>query len=86
MVLSSALFSVAHDSIGALSAPARAVEYVLPWLRDQAATFLFWAAIALPVWYLWLLVGGIETAAELRLFFELFGLHLVALLGGRYHH
>lgn len=86
MVLSSSLSAVVHDPRDVLPAPVRAVEYVLPWVKQQVAMLLFWAAILLPVGYLALLVDGIGTIGELRLFFELFGLHVLALLGGRYHH
>lgn len=85
MVLSSSLSAVVHDPRDALPAPLRAVEYVLPWVKQQVAMLLFWAAIALPVCYLAMLVNGIGTTRELRLFFELFGLHVLALVGGRYH-
>lgn len=43
----------------------------------------FWAAIALPVFYLPLLASGIDTLSGLALFLCLFGLHVLALVGGR---
>jgi len=62
------------------------------WLRPSitleslAAPFsalAFWAAIAIPVFYVPVLFAGIDGPAELGLFFGLFGLHLLALFGGR---
>jgi len=43
----------------------------------------FWVAVVLPVFYLSLLVAGIETTGGLALFLGLLGLHLLALVGGR---
>lgn len=43
----------------------------------------FWAAIALPAFYLPLLAVGIDTVSGLALFVGLFGLHVLALVGGR---
>lgn len=43
----------------------------------------FWLAIALPALYLPLLFTGLSTVPDLLTFFGLFGLHLVALVGGR---
>lgn len=43
----------------------------------------FWMAIALPALYLPLLFTGLSTVPDLLTFFGLFGLHLVALFGGR---
>lgn len=85
MVLSSIPSSVVHDPRELLSTPVRAVEFVLPWIKNQVARLLFWAAIALPVCYLALLADGIQTTQELRSFLKLFGLHVLALLGGSYH-
>jgi len=45
----------------------------------------FWMAIALPALYLPLLFTGLSTVPDLLTFFGLFGLHLVALVGGRSH-
>lgn len=45
----------------------------------------FWGAIALPSIYLPLLAAGIDTTDGLLTFFLLFGLHVVALIGGRRH-
>lgn len=49
------------------------------------AMLSFWAAIAIPAIYLPLFVLGIDTTGELLVFLALFGLHLLALIGGRYH-
>ena len=84
-MLSSIPSLVVHDPRDALPVPVQAVEYVFPWVKSQVAMLLFWAAIVLPVCYLALLVDGIGTTNELRSFLELFGLHVVALAGGRYH-
>lgn len=85
MVLSSIPSSIVHDPREVLPVPVRAVEYVLPWVKNKVAMLLFWAAIVLPVSYLSLLVDGIGTTGELRTFLELFGLHVLALLGGSFH-
>lgn len=85
MVLSSIPSSVVHDPRDVLPVPVQTIEYVLPWVKSQVARLFFWAAIVLPVCYLALLVDGIGTTLELRSFLELFGLHVVALVGGRYH-
>ena len=45
----------------------------------------FWLAIALPALYLPLFVTGLESTNELLTFLGLFGLHLLALFGGRTH-
>ena len=52
---------------------------------ELLSTLAFWGAIALPVVYLPLLVAGIDTPARLALFLGLFGLHVLALVGGRAH-
>jgi hypothetical protein len=85
MVLSSIASSIVHEPSEVIPAPPQAVEHVLPWVKGQVARLLFWAAIALPVCYLYLLLDGIASTGELRLFLELFGLHVLALLGGSYH-
>lgn len=56
---------------------------------DDVATPLsalsFWFAIALPLLYLPMLAAGIESARGLVLFLGLFGLHVLALVGGHGH-
>lgn len=54
-------------------------------LRVLVSTVSFWSAIALPALYLPLLLRGIESVAGLGLFLGLFGLHVLALMGGRRH-
>lgn len=55
-------------------------------LRRSVSFVSFWAAIGLPAMYVTLLVSGIASSSELLVFPVLFGLHLLALLGGRNHH
>jgi hypothetical protein len=55
-------------------------------LRVLVSTISFWGAILLPALYLPLLLRGLESRAGLGLFLTLFGLHALALLGGRRHH
>lgn len=52
-------------------------------VRHALSTLSFWGAIALPSVYVPLLVFGIDTPDGLATFLLLFGLHLVALVGGR---
>ena len=52
-------------------------------LRRALSTLSFWGAIVLPSVYLPLLVFGIDSTDGLATFLLLFGLHLVALVGGR---
>lgn len=52
------------------------------WIRTPAAAIAFYGAIMLPTVYLSLLITGLNTREELLLFLGLFGLHIVALLGG----
>lgn len=52
-------------------------------LATPISALAFWSAIALPALYLPLLLTGLATATDLVLFLSLFGLHLVALVGGR---
>lgn len=59
---------------------------VTRWIRTLIAALSFWSAIALPVLYLPFLASGIETTTGLITFFGLFGLHVLALLGGRSYH
>lgn len=54
-------------------------------LRVLASTVSFWGAILLPALYLPLLLQGIESLVGLGLFLALFGLHALALFGGRGH-
>lgn len=85
MSFSSAPSSILPDVRAAASTPVRVAEPMLSWCTDQVARVLFWAAIALPVCYLALLARGIATTHELFAFLELFGLHVLALVGGRFH-
>lgn len=62
--------------------PARAVGQ----LRHFVSTVAFWGAIALPALYVPLLLRGLESLAGLGLFLALFGLHVLALIGGRAHY
>lgn len=57
----------------------------LPRLGRTLSALSFWCAIGLPAVYLPLLAAGIETADGLSTFLLLFGLHVVALVGGRGH-
>ena len=52
-------------------------------VRRAVSALSFWGAIALPSVYLPLLVFGIDSTEGLTTFLLLFGLHLVALFGGR---
>ena len=45
----------------------------------------FWGAIVLPVWYLSLLIVGIDDLEGLAIFLGLLGLHVVTLVAGRSH-
>lgn len=54
-------------------------------VASPVSMLAFWAAIALPVAYLPLLAAGIDTLPDLATFLGLFGLHVLALLGGRPH-
>lgn len=44
---------------------------------------MYWSAILLPVLYIPILLTRLHTTEELLLFLGLFGLHVVALIGGR---
>lgn len=57
----------------------------LRWIRTQFAMLSYWIAIVLPLLYLPLLLARIETTGELLLFLGIFGLHVLALIGGRSH-
>lgn len=52
-------------------------------LTTPVSALAFWSAIALPALYLPLLLTGLSTVPDLVLFLSLFGLHLVALVGGQ---
>lgn len=67
---------VATDSVRRLDAHA---------VAGLVSTLSFWAAIVLPVLYLPLLAAGIDSTTGLALFLGLFGLHVLALVGGREH-
>lgn len=55
-------------------------------IRTPLAALSFWSAIVFPVLYLALFVRGIETTTGLGVFLGLFGLHVLALIGGRNYH
>lgn len=52
-------------------------------LRRTLSALSFWASIGLPVLYVPLLLAGIGTTSRLLVFLVLFGLHVLALVGGR---
>jgi hypothetical protein len=52
-------------------------------IAAPASALAFWSAIALPALYIPLLFTGLSTVPDLALFLGLFGLHLVALVGGQ---
>lgn len=54
-------------------------------LKRSLSTLSFWGAIALPAFYLPLLVAGIDTTDGLATFLAVFGLHVVALVAGRHY-
>ena len=54
-------------------------------LRGALAAVSFWSGIALPALYLPLLLAGLESVEGLAAFLGLFGLHVLALVGGRCH-
>lgn len=85
MVLSSILSAALHASRNVAPVPVRAGEAALRRAKHHVTTIMFWAAIILPVCYLALLVGGVGSREEFRLFFQLLGLHMLALLGGRFY-
>lgn len=85
MVLGSVLSAALHASRDVVPASVRVGEVALRRVTQHVTLIMFWAAILLPVWYLSLLVGGVGSGEEFRQFFELLGLHVLALLGGRYH-
>lgn len=53
------------------------------WFRSVFVRVMYWSAILLPVIYIPLLLTRLHTTEELLLFLVLFGLHVVALIGGR---
>ena len=55
------------------------------WIRRPVSAISFWGAIALPLLYLPLFYVGIDTTNELVAFLGLFGVHVLALVGGRHH-
>lgn len=59
-----------------------AVGQIVRRIESQVVMLLFWIAVLLPVVYLSLLVTPIQSSEKLVLFFVLFGLHLIALIGG----
>lgn len=54
-----------------------------PRLGPRFHALSFWLAIVLPALYIPLLFAGIEDARGLLVFLGLFGLHVLALIGGR---
>jgi len=54
-------------------------------LRGALAALSFWSGIALPGLYIPVLLHGIESVEGLAVFLGLFGLHVLALVGGRCH-
>lgn len=60
-------------------------RHIADQLRRTALAVTFWAGVALPVLYLPLMASGIDTPSELVTFLWLFGLHVLALVGGRRH-
>ena len=54
-------------------------------LRGPIAAVSFWSAIVLPALYVPLLFNGIEGIDGLGVFLGLFGLHVLALVGGQHH-
>lgn len=63
----------------------RTTDRAYSQLRVLVSTVSFWTAIGLPTLYLPLLLRGLESVAGLGLFLGLFGLHVLALIGGRHH-
>lgn len=59
---------------------------VVRWIRTPMIALSFWSAITLPLLYLPLFASGIETTTGLMIFLALFGMHLLALVGGHGHH
>ena len=55
------------------------------WIRRPVSAISFWGAIALPLLYLPLFYVGIDTTDELAVFLGLFGVHVLALVGGRHY-
>lgn len=53
------------------------------WFRSVIVRVMYWSAILLPVLYIPILLTRLHTTEELLLFLGLFGLHVVALIGGR---
>lgn len=52
-------------------------------LRSGLTRLSFWVAIALPVFYLPLLVSNLKTTSLLTAYLVLFGIHILALVGGQ---
>lgn len=74
------------SALDGLGRPRTRVPDVRRLRRDvegSLSALSFWFAIVLPAGYLPLLVAGIESTQGLLAFFCLFGLHLLALVGGR---
>jgi hypothetical protein len=56
---------------------------VVSSLSEPLSAVAFWSAIALPLLYVPLLAAGLATTQDLLLFLGLFGIHVIALFGGR---
>lgn len=52
-------------------------------VAESLSALSFWFAIALPVFYLPMLVGWVDGVEGLVSFLGLFGLHVLALIGGQ---
>ena len=53
------------------------------WIRFPISVLSFWSAIALPALYIPLFLSGLANTNDLMIFLGLFGLHIIALIGGR---
>lgn len=61
------------------------VQRAAAGFHGATSAFAFWSGIALPGLYLPLLLDGIASVEGLAAFLGLFGLHVLALVGGRCH-
>ena len=61
------------------------VQRAAAGLHGATSAFAFWSGIALPGLYIPVLLHGIESVEGLAVFLGLFGLHVLALVGGRCH-
>lgn len=77
------------DARTAVTVP-RYLPWRTPWsiverLEAPVEAIGFWAAMGLPVYYLSLLVRGIDSRVGLVIFLSLLGLHVIALVIGHDH-